>query len=113
MDTDRIKGTARDVVGRVEESAGKLLGDTETRARGVADQAAGTLQDAYGKAKDTARDLTDQAGELGAQARDVGADYYNQGSKVLREQVQSQPLGALLVAAGAGFLLAWMIQNRE
>jgi uncharacterized protein YjbJ (UPF0337 family) len=113
MDTDRIKGAGRDVVGRVEEGAGKLLGDTETRARGLADQAAGTLQNAYGRAKDTARDLTDQAGEIGAQARDVGSDYYNQGTRALREQVQSQPLGALVFAAAAGFLLAWMLQSRD
>ena len=71
------------------------------------------MQNAYGRAKDTARDLTEQAGELGSQARDVGADYYNQGTRALREQVQSQPLGALFFAAAAGFLLAWMIQGRE
>jgi uncharacterized protein YjbJ (UPF0337 family) len=113
MDTDRIKGAGRDALGRVEEAAGKLVGDNETRGRGLADQAAGTVQNVYGRAKDAARDLSDQAGDLGSQARDLSADYYNQGTRALREQVQSQPLGALFFAAAAGFLLAWMIQGRD
>lgn len=113
MDTDRIKGTGRDAMGRVESAAGNLIGDNETRARGMADQAAGTAQNAYGRAKDMARDLTDQAGDIGSQARDLSADYYNQGTRVLREQVQNQPLGALFLAAAAGFLLAWMMQSRD
>jgi uncharacterized protein YjbJ (UPF0337 family) len=113
MDTDRIKGTARDAMGKVEESAGALVGDAQTRARGIADQAAGTVQDAYGRAKDTARDLTDQARDVGAQARDVGAQYYDQGARALRDTVQSQPIGALMLAAAAGFLLAWVLQTRE
>ena len=106
MDTDRIKGTARDLYGRGEEAVGSVAGDAQTRGRGVVDQAAGQVQNAYGRAKDAARDISDQA-------MDAGQQYYGQGARAVRESVQSQPIGALLIAAAAGFALAWMMNNRD
>jgi len=106
MDTDRIKGAGRDLYGRGEEAVGSLAGDTETRARGIKDQATGQMQNAYGRAKDTARDMTDQAMEMGER-------YYDEGARAIRDSVQNQPIGSLLIAAAAGFALAWMIQGRN
>ena len=106
MDTDRIKGAGRDLYGRGEEAVGSLTGDNETRSRGMLDQAAGQVQNTYGRAKDTARDVTDQAMEMGER-------YYDQGTRAIRDSVQSQPIGSLLIAAAAGFALAWMIQGRN
>lgn len=106
METDRIKGAGRDLYGRGEEAVGSLTGDNETRTRGMLDQAAGQVQNTYGRAKDTARDMTDQAMEMGER-------YYDQGTRAIRDSVQSQPIGSLLIAAAAGFALAWMIQGRN
>lgn len=106
MDTDRIKGAGRDLHGRGEEAVGSLTGDNETRTRGMMDQAAGQMQNTYGRAKDTARDMTDQAMEMGER-------YYDQGTRAIRDSVQNQPIGSLLIAAAAGFALAWMIQGRN
>ena len=106
MDTDRIKGAGRDLYGRGEEAVGSLTGDNETRTRGMMDQAAGQMQNTYGRAKDTARDMTDQAMEMGERC-------YDQGTRAIRDSVQNQPIGSLLIAAAAGFALAWMIQGRN
>ena len=74
--------------------------------RGMMDQATGQMQNTYGRAKDTARDMTDQAMEMGER-------YYDQGTRAIRDSVQNQPIGSLLIAAAAGFALAWMIQGRN
>jgi uncharacterized protein YjbJ (UPF0337 family) len=56
MDKDQIKGAAKDMKGSVEEAAGKVTGDRELEARGVADKTVGKLQKGVGKLKDAARD---------------------------------------------------------
>ena len=59
MDSDRIKGKADDVAGRVKRQVGEWTGDTETQAEGAAQQAKGKVQNAWGKAKDAVRDAAD------------------------------------------------------
>jgi uncharacterized protein YjbJ (UPF0337 family) len=49
---DRIEGTAQNFAGRVQETVGNTIGDRDTQARGVYNQAAG-------QAKQTAADITD------------------------------------------------------
>jgi len=44
---------------------------------------------------------------------EMGERYYDQGTRAIRDSVQSQPIGSLLIAAAAGFALAWMIQGRN
>ena len=61
MDSDRIKGKADDVAGRVKRQVGEWTGDTETQAEGAAQQAKGKVQNAWGKAKDAVRDAADDA----------------------------------------------------
>jgi uncharacterized protein YjbJ (UPF0337 family) len=55
MDKDRIKGTAKQAKGAVEETAGKATGDAKLKAQGKADRAAGKVQNAVGGMKDTLR----------------------------------------------------------
>lgn len=101
MDTDRISGTVTNIAGKVEEAAGRLTGDTGTQARGLADQASGAAQNVYGKAKDTVRDMADRAPES------IG-----EGAALLNRQVQNNPIGALAVAALAGFAFATLLHRR-
>lgn len=55
MDSDRIKGKAKDIAGRVERQAGEWTDDKEAQVKGAAKQAEGKIQNAWGKAKDELR----------------------------------------------------------
>jgi len=61
MDSDRIKGKADDIAGRVKRQVGEWTGDEETQAEGAAQQVKGKMQNAWGKAKDAVRDAADDA----------------------------------------------------
>jgi uncharacterized protein YjbJ (UPF0337 family) len=111
MDTDRIKGAGRELYGRGEEAIGSLTGDKETRARGMVDQVAGKAQGAMGRVGETVRDAAEQVVE-------TGRDYLGRGRQMGRHiggdgQMRTPPVGALLIAATAGFALAWMLHARE
>ncbi len=58
MDSDRIKGKADDVAGRVKRQVGEWTGDSETQAEGAAQQVKGKVENAWGKTKDAVRDTT-------------------------------------------------------
>jgi uncharacterized protein YjbJ (UPF0337 family) len=55
MDSDRIKGAAKQHKGAVKEAAGKLTGDAKLKAEGKTDKTAGEVQSAVGGLKDTLR----------------------------------------------------------
>ncbi len=55
MDNDRIKGSARNIFGKIKEAFGKLAGDKKIEVEGQGDQAAGKAQNAVGGVKDTLR----------------------------------------------------------
>lgn len=61
MDSDRIKGTGKEIKGNVKEAFGELTGDRSTEIEGKADQAAGKIQRKYGETKDNVRDALDDA----------------------------------------------------
>jgi len=52
MNKDQIKGGAKDVAGKVQEEAGKLVGSEEQQAKGLAKQGEGKLQKGVGNAKE-------------------------------------------------------------
>jgi uncharacterized protein YjbJ (UPF0337 family) len=52
MNKNRVEGSAKQVLGSVKETVGKLLGDAKLTAEGQADKAAGKIQNAIGGAKD-------------------------------------------------------------
>ncbi len=86
MDENRIEGGLRDAAGRVQDSVGGLMGDSKTQADGKMRQAAGQAQQAYGQAADSVRDTAEQVSEM----------------------VRGQPLTALLVAAGIGYVIGML-----
>jgi uncharacterized protein YjbJ (UPF0337 family) len=51
---DRIKGTAKEVGGKVRNAAGAVTGDTSEQLKGKAEEIAGKAQKAWGKAKQDA-----------------------------------------------------------
>ncbi|MBV8894250.1 MAG: CsbD family protein [Acidobacteria bacterium] len=60
MDKNRVKGKAKDIVGRVERQAGEWTGSEEHQLKGMGKQAEGKLQNAFGKAKDAIKNEADQ-----------------------------------------------------
>ncbi|PFH19672.1 MULTISPECIES: CsbD family protein [Burkholderia] len=58
MDRNRIEGKLKQVKGSVKEALGKVTGDRETEAQGVAEQQAGKLQEKAGEAADAVRKHT-------------------------------------------------------
>lgn len=58
MNKDQIKGKAKDLAGKVQEQAGRVVGSEEHQAKGLAKQAAGKTQQGYGDAKETVRKAT-------------------------------------------------------
>ena len=109
MDKDRMTGSAKDVVGKVEGAVGSLTGDTQTKMSGQAREAAGTVQNLYGQAKDAARDAGDAAMTYAKDALD--SDMYRDGSKAVAQQVKDNPFGALLLAGSIGFVVAMILSR--
>ncbi len=48
---DKIKGTAKEAVGKVKEETGKAIGNPNLRDRGTAEKIAGTVQRKVGDVK--------------------------------------------------------------
>jgi uncharacterized protein YjbJ (UPF0337 family) len=98
MNEDRIKGTVRDVGGKVQESFGRGIGDAGTQVEGVTNQLKGKAQDLYGQAKDSASDM---AANMADSARETGSSFERQ----LRNTIEHQPYAAVGIALGIGWLL--------
>lgn len=56
MNKDQVKGAARDLGGKVQEEAGKLLGNKQQQAKGLQNQVAGKVQQNIGNLKKAVKD---------------------------------------------------------
>ena len=56
MNKDQVKGTAKDVVGKVQEEAGRLVGNKDQQIKGLAKQISGKLQKSVGDVKESLED---------------------------------------------------------
>ncbi|MDN4052540.1 MULTISPECIES: CsbD family protein [unclassified Massilia] len=52
MNDDQIKGKAKDIGGKIQEEAGKLVGSSEQQAKGLSKQVEGKTQEKVGDLKD-------------------------------------------------------------
>lgn len=52
MSTNRIEGVAKEVVGSIKETVGKITGDKKLRVEGAVEKTLGSAQHAVGKAQD-------------------------------------------------------------
>ena len=57
MNQDQVKGVAKDVAGKVQERAGKLVGSKEQQVRGLEKQISGKVQKTVGDARQTVEDF--------------------------------------------------------
>jgi uncharacterized protein YjbJ (UPF0337 family) len=53
MNEDQIKGKAKDIGGKVQEEAGKVVGSSEQQAKGLSKQVEGKVQEKAGDLKDS------------------------------------------------------------
>lgn len=58
MNKDQIKGTIKDVVGKLQEDGGKLIGSDEQQREGVQKQREGKAQRLIGDVKEVLEDAT-------------------------------------------------------
>jgi len=56
MNKDQVKGIAKDVAGKVQEQAGKLVGNKAQQVKGLGKQISGNVQKSYGDAKEVIKD---------------------------------------------------------
>jgi uncharacterized protein YjbJ (UPF0337 family) len=56
MNKDQAQGVAKDVAGKVQETAGQIVGNREQQAKGVLKQVEGKGQKALGDAKEIVQD---------------------------------------------------------
>jgi uncharacterized protein YjbJ (UPF0337 family) len=82
MDENKVEGAFRQATGRVQDAAGGLAGDAATQARGKVNEIAGSAQRNMGEVIDTVRNATVE-----------------------------QPLIALAVAGGVGYLLGLIMRR--
>jgi len=57
MNKDQMKGVARDVAGKVQEQAGRLVGSKEQQIKGLSKQISGKVQKSVGDAKQSVEDF--------------------------------------------------------
>jgi uncharacterized protein YjbJ (UPF0337 family) len=60
MEKDRLKGKAKEGVGKVREKAGEITDNEEMIERGQDEQVEGRAQETWGKVKEKAGDLKDK-----------------------------------------------------
>ena len=61
MNKDQIKGTVKDLGGKVQEKAGELTGSDKQQLKGLKNQAEGKIQKGVGDVKEAFNDALDDA----------------------------------------------------
>ena len=56
MNSNNVKGAAKDIAGKVQESVGKATGNTGQQLKGIAKQVEGKVQKGVGNVQDAADD---------------------------------------------------------
>jgi uncharacterized protein YjbJ (UPF0337 family) len=101
MNKDKIEGGVRKTAGQFEETVGRAFQDKQTTGQGLYDQAAGAAQNAYGQAKDMVSQAGDSLSQTASNAQDQVASF----EANLEERIKNNPLVAVGVAVGIGFVL--------
>ena len=57
MNKDQVKGKAKNIAGKVQEQAGKLIGSKEQQVKGLSKQISGKVQESFGDVKQSVKDL--------------------------------------------------------
>ena len=99
MSDQQIEGLAREGLGRVEDSAGGLVGAARLQAKGKLNEAAGAIQRTLG-------DVQDQAGRLVGEAQVKGQEAYDEVDAFVRRS----PWVSVAIAAGIGLAAGFALR---
>ena len=113
MNEDQIKGTFRNVKGKVEKGVGDVTSDREWQVDGVIDQVAGGAQNLYGHAKETVGDVIDGAPHVLSDAGDRVREVAQRGRAIANDHVQDNPWLLAAVAGVAGYALSWILHGKR
>jgi uncharacterized protein YjbJ (UPF0337 family) len=58
MNKDQVKGVAKDIAGKAQEKAGKLVGSKELQVKGLGKQISGQAEKSYGDAKEAVKNAS-------------------------------------------------------
>ena len=58
MNKDQVKGAAKDIGGKIQEEAGKLVGSKEQQAKGLMNQVKGKAQQQVGNLEEAVKDAS-------------------------------------------------------
>ncbi|HEV7814382.1 MAG TPA: CsbD family protein [Janthinobacterium sp.] len=61
MNSNQVKGAAKDIGGKMQEEAGKLVGSSEQQAKGLKNQVEGKVQQKVGNVQEAVKDANSQA----------------------------------------------------
>jgi uncharacterized protein YjbJ (UPF0337 family) len=61
MNKDQVKGTAKNVAGKIQEKAGKIVGSPEQQVKGLGKQIAGKTQKNIGDVEESIKDANKEA----------------------------------------------------
>ncbi|MFJ2990646.1 CsbD family protein [Collimonas sp. NPDC087041] len=56
MNKDQVKGVSKDIAGKIQEGAGKLVGSKEQQAKGLTKQVEGKFEKSLGDVKEVIKD---------------------------------------------------------
>lgn len=59
MNENQVKGVAKDITGKVQETAGQAVGSKEQQAKGLAKQVEGKIEKTLGDVKEVVKDAAD------------------------------------------------------
>jgi uncharacterized protein YjbJ (UPF0337 family) len=60
MNKDQIEGVAKDIGGKMQETAGQLTGNEEQQVKGIANQVEGKSEKSLGDAKEAVKSVIDK-----------------------------------------------------
>jgi len=97
---------ARELGTQVRDQAQDLGAQVQERAQEIGTQVRDWAQDVGGQLKEGAHEAVRQAGASASQFSAQGREAVGQLEKTLEDYVRAKPLQSLLMAAGAGLLVA-------
>lgn len=109
MDTDRLKGAAQELGGRLQQGYGGLAADRSAQVEGVAREMGGKTKRLYGEAKDQVGDVVDEAEDYARHAIREGSQFVREGAAAVEHSIGSYPLIYLLAAASVGFFASMLL----
>ncbi len=113
MDTDRIKGVAQEVGGKIQQGFGKITGDHSTQAEGAAREFGGKAQGLFGETKDQVRHFADDVSDYTRDVVDHGGEYARRGAKAVETNIKDYPVIYLLAAAAVGFFASMLLNDHN